>query len=211
MLKRTPLSARAIGDSIGVPVRGLRPPSGVCGLLDTFRVAGVEPRRDALLFVLPFDDPAWKRRIDAMLRFERDAWRAWWHVVAHLEPEPSGVLSIAPLVGRIDDRVRCFDLKVDGLTLPALMRPMVEWPSLEAHPLSASEARRLREGPDGFDRLATAIWDFTNASVDKLELRRDLTAMEPWQLLSDGRHLVPTQWRRFHKDFARLDVGKPCA
>ena len=163
------------------------------------------------MFVLPFVDGAWKRRVEAMLAFEREAWRAWWHVVAHLEPEPTGVLSIAPLVGRIDERVRTLELSVEGHALPALIRPMVEWPSLEAHPLSASEARRLREGPDGFDRLATAIWDFTNASVDKLELRKDLTAMEPWHLLSDGRHLVPTQWRRFHKDFARLDVGKPCA
>ena len=211
MLPRVRLAAPAVGLALGLSAREVLPPSGARGLLDTFRLTLPDPHRDALLFVLPFDDPAWRRRVQAMLAFEREAWRAWWHVVAHLEPEPSGVLSVAPLLGRVDERIRTLDLEIEGRSLPALVRPMVDWPSLEAHPLSAAEARRLRAGDDGFDRLATAIWDFTKASTDKLELRRDLTAMEPWQLLSDGRHLVPTQWRRFHKDFARLDVGKPCA
>lgn len=205
---RAPLMTQAL--QADVPVLPLVAPGRARGLLDSFRVARAEPERDDVVYVFPFDDPDWRPRIRAMLRFEAEAWRAWWTIVAHLDPEDSGVLRIPPLLGSPDERVVAFDLAVDGRALPALRRPMIDWPSLHAHPLTAREEDRLRTGDAGFDALVSAIWDFTSEPNERLDRTLGLQQLDPWHLLSDGEHVVPTQWRLLHRDFRHLDVGKEC-
>lgn len=210
MIPRLSLRPTLVSQAYGSPVTALLAPGDARGLLDSFEVAGPEPRRSDVLYVFPFEDPDWGARIRAMLTFEEAAWRAWWTIVEHLEPESSGVRRIPPLLGEPDERVRTLSLSIEGRELPALLRPRIEWPSLADHPLTARQETRLRTGESGFDALLGAIWDFTSEPGSRMVLNRPLAEMDPWHLLSDGEHLVPTQWRLLHRHFRELDVGKEC-
>ena len=179
--------------------------SAGAGLFETFRVSWPRPRRDRILYVFPYSDPGWEARIREVFDFERRAWVAFWRWTKKLDPGTAQVLPFVPLLDPPEDACTCLTLTLDGKTFPALLRPMIDWPPLDHLPKGV-DASRLLESGDGWIGLATllnAVWKGCDEPPDTIELA-PIDTLRAWNLLSDGTHVVPTQFRLFHSSYRKL-------
>lgn len=175
------------------------------GLLECFRVSWPRPHRDRVLYVFPYADPSWHKAVSAVFEFERRAWKAFWWWTTTLEPGELQVLPFVTLLEDAEQACQCLDLKFcDGPALPALLRPMIDWPPIE-HTLKSDEAKRWLDGSGwiGLRGLLQTVWKRAGEPESTLDLDQ-IEILKPWHLLSDGTHILPTQFRLFHSEHRKL-------
>ncbi len=174
------------------------------GLFRTFRVQTRPPWRDRFVQVFPFVSEEWTPVIDHLLRFERDFWREWWQRRRSSARADDGISDFPPLLEQPEDLVRVIRIPVGGHSLPALIRPLIEWPDLYQHPMSFEERKTLWQRsliPD-----LKEIWSALGIPISKLRLDLKAGDIDPWKFLSDGHRMAVTTWRLFHADFAHLTI-----
>jgi len=168
------------------------------GLFESFRVITDPPHRDRVLYVFPYLDKGWHRDVERVFDFEQRAWTAFWDWISkggngrvrHRIP----LLSTGPAVTRPE-------LRWDTVKLPALLRPMVEWPCRE-HGIAEEDAPAVLQ-QQGLEELLRLCWRATGEPDHTLD-KGQLSKIEPWALLSNGEHTVPTQFRFFHREYKDL-------
>ena|GEM_PF-4187468 len=206
------------------------------GFFDTFRLTrkdGVHQTRDLMVYVFPFVQPDWLAAIDELFAFEARAWKAWWQWSTHAAQDlvatrnaPLTVHPIPPLVQNPDQVIRPFTLELsDGVKLKAFLRPMVEWPALDFQSLTPEQAKALFQGELGFRKVCGQVMGAANAAHairgNDGQLGGDTFSFDAEgfatlcnsgdagrKLLSNGHHVVPTQWRLFHAEYHKYALGQ---
>jgi hypothetical protein len=146
---------------------------------------------------------------------------------------PLTVHPIPPLVQPPEKVIRPFTLVGHGgLELNGFLRPMIEWPALDFQSLTTERAQGMFQGDFGFKKTLEHVMSAAKAA-NAIRGQRgqvpgddfgfdakgfaELCNSNPEgrnsgrsgrKLLSNGHHIVPTQWRLFHANFHKYELGK---
>ena len=213
MIARRPAMASSVAQALGVPTDAVTEaePPPIAGarssLTIAYKVLRDPPRRPSRVTVLPYDDAAWIGAVNEWLRVEEACFVAWWTWVgADLGRDASGVWRVPPLVEPAAQAIQRFEVQDDGRTLPAFLRPWLDWPEVGNSALSDERLRglwaQLREVlTDHVGPMAGVVFELPADPLLRLDVRR--------RLLTDGRTLAPSSFRPFLRGFTRLDDARP--
>jgi hypothetical protein len=209
-IARAVLDPADVAASVGAPTARDAEPrllEGAWGsLFHAYRVDEAAPHPPSLVRVFPYADPAWKPVIDGVLDVEVAAWRAWWRWVRDgLGADADGLYPIPPEVRDLGVAVRRVVVKVGDAEYPAMIRPMLAWPDLGHAGLPDERV------PPLWDALAVVIRERIAPSV-KADTGKvlEVPAFSAFpearrRLLTDGRFVVPSNWRGFEGTGRGLD------